>query len=72
MTNLDLKQNIQGQCHFAYYRDSALWYRTETGLIFPVPISDIDQGQFLAVERAAMFMRWIRKHIASLSAEMAD
>ena len=64
--NLDLKDNVKGFSQFEYYRDSALWYRTETGLVFPVPVSEIDQGQFKATEKSLLFMRWIRKYIKSL------
>lgn len=51
---------------FAFYRDNALWYKTECGFEFPVPISDIGNATFLAQDRAILFMRYIRKHIALL------
>ena len=62
--NLDLKENIKGSSSFVYYRDNALWYRTETGLLFPIPLDDIAGTQFLATEKSLILMRWIRKYIA--------
>ncbi len=65
MNNLNLKENVRGNASFAYFRDEALWYRTETGMLFPVPVRDVEGTQVLAVEKALFFMRWIRKYIAS-------
>lgn len=47
--------------HFKYYRDGDLWYETENGFLFPVPISDIGTATFLATDKAILFMRYIRK-----------
>ena len=52
---------------FIHYKDSELWYRTECGFEFPVPISDTGAATFLAADRAMLFMRYIRKHIEMLS-----
>lgn len=52
---------------FIHYRDSELWYRTECGFEFPVPISETGNATFLAKDRAMLFMRYIRKHIEMLS-----
>ena len=51
---------------FAFYRDGELWYETECGFRFPVPISDVGTATFLAEDRAILFMRYIRKQIAAL------
>lgn len=48
---------------FQYYRDSDLWYRTETGFEFPVPIADVGTATFNKEEKALLLMRWIRKHL---------
>jgi hypothetical protein len=50
-----------------HYKDSELWYRTECGFEFPVPIADTGNATFLANDRAILFMRYIRKHIALLA-----
>ena len=45
------------------------WYENEYkgyGFEFPVPINDCGDGTFLAEDKAILFMRYIRKHIAYL------
>jgi hypothetical protein len=51
---------------FAFYRDGDLWYETECGFRFPVPIADAGTATFLAEDRAILFMRYIRKHRATI------
>lgn len=46
---------------FRYYRDGALWYVTETGDLFPVPVEDIGNATFNCVEKAIHLMRYMRK-----------
>lgn len=45
---------------FQHYRQGNLYYKTETGFTFPVPISDAGEATFLAEDRALYFMRYIR------------
>lgn len=49
--------------NFSFYRDSNLWYKTDNGYEFPVPISDIGSATFLAQDKTILFMRYIRKHV---------
>lgn len=64
-----MKEHIQGYCRFEYYKDSALWYRTEsTNLIFPVPIEDIGTATFSSQEKGLLLMRYIRKWLKTLEA----
>lgn len=56
---------------FTHYRHKELWYKTECGFEFPVPIDDIGDATFLASDRAMLFMRYIRKHIDHLNAAKA-
>jgi hypothetical protein len=49
---------------FAFYRDGNLWYDTECGFRFPVPLSEAGTATFLAEDRAMLFMRYIRKQLA--------
>ena len=42
---------------FAFYRDHQLFYQTECGFEFPVPIDDIGNATFLAEDKAILFMR---------------
>lgn len=51
---------------FVEYKHKELWYVTETGFEFPVPIEDTGDGIFLAEDRAIFFLRYIRKHIKLL------
>jgi len=48
---------------FKFYRDGNLWYSTECGFEFPVPIADIGNATFLNQDKAILFMRYIRKHL---------
>ena len=57
---------------FQFYRDGQLWYETECGFEFPVPISEAGTATFLAQDRAILFMRYIRKHIECLKTSMEE
>ena len=48
---------------FKFYKENELFYSTEDGFIFPVPISDIGNATFLAEDKAPLFMRYIRKEM---------
>lgn len=52
---------------FSFYRNGELWYNTECGFEFPVPISDVGDACFLAEDKAILFMRYIRKHITTIN-----
>ena len=60
-----IKDHIKGKVKFKFYRDGSLYYQTETGLEFPVPISDIGNATFLNEDKAILFMRYIRKYLES-------
>jgi hypothetical protein len=64
MQTLKEMVNNHQKVRFQYYRDHELWYATEGGFEFPVPIDDTGTGIFKAEDRAIRFMRWIRKQIA--------
>jgi hypothetical protein len=49
--------------HFQFYRQKELWYKTECGFEFPVPIDDTGDGVFLNEDKAILFMRYIRRHL---------
>ncbi len=68
-----LKEMVKDQkkVRFSFYRDSDLWYKTECGFEFPVPISEAGTATFLAEDKAILFMRYIRKHIEMLEKEKA-
>jgi hypothetical protein len=60
--------NNNQKVRFAFYRDGELWYETECGFRFPVPITDAGTATFLVEDRAILFMRYIRKQMAALDA----
>jgi hypothetical protein len=64
---MTLKDHIKGEATFSYYRDGNLWYTTESGFLFPVPITDTQNATFLAKDKAIFFMRYIRKFIEETS-----
>jgi len=62
---MTLKELVKGKnVRFRFYRDGELWYGTDDGFEFPVPISDTGTGIFKAEDGAIVYMRWIRKHLA--------
>jgi len=64
----DIKDMVKGSkvVNFVRYYDGDLWYRTECGFDFPVPILDIGNATFEAQDKAMLFMRYIRKHIKTV------
>ena len=62
----DVKEHVRGQVKFKHYKDGNLYYETDSGLLFPVPIEDIGNATFLAEDKAMLFMRYIKRHIKTL------
>ncbi len=63
----DIKSMVKDgkKAKFIHYRHSELWYETECGFQFAVPVEDIGEATFLAEYKAMMLMRYIRKRIAT-------
>lgn len=59
----ELKEEIKGKVYFVSLKNQELWYRTESGMEFPISLKDSEGGIFLAEDKASLFMRWIRKRI---------
>lgn len=55
--------NSKKDVRFTHYYKGNLWYQTEDGFEFPVPIEDIGDAVFRSVDSAPLFMRYIRKHL---------
>ena len=53
--------------YFSFYKDGDLWYRHEDDFKFPVPVSDVDTATMLSEDKAMLFMRYMRKHIAVIN-----
>jgi len=70
MKIIDLVKNQK--VHFDFYRDGEMWYKTDSGFIFPVSIKDtkeIGNATFLRDDKAIFFMRYIRKYKEELDNE---
>ena len=63
---MTLKELIQGNSNFQYYRDSTLWYSTENGNFL---FSDIGNATFSHTEKSLLMMRYIRKHLNTINME---
>lgn len=48
--------------YFHHYQNSELWYSTECGFMFPVPVADTGNAEFKQEDKAMFFMRWIRQY----------
>ena len=64
----DLKTMIKDnrQVSFVRYKGGELWYATEDGFEFPVPVADVGGATMLAKDKALLFMRYLRRHLAML------
>ena len=68
-TTMEYKMNIKNivsngkKVTFLKYQNDELWYITEDGFEFPVPLDDTGNASFNSSDKALIFMRWIRKHI---------
>ena len=62
---MNTKNLVKGTTvRFLYYKNKELWYSVlGKDFDFPVPISDTQEGVFLAEDKGMTFMRYIRKHI---------
>lgn len=62
---MNLKDMVKDKkrVRFQFYKDANLWYVTECGFEFPVPISDIGTATFMAEDKALLFMRYIKPQI---------
>ena len=57
--NYDIKSMVRDgkKVTFLFYKQNELWYKTECGFLFSVPISDIGNAMFLKQDKAILFMR---------------
>ena len=67
---ISIKEMVENKSvKFQYFREGELWYATEDGFKFPVPIADVGTGVFNAEDRAILFMRWIRKQREAIDSQ---
>jgi len=73
---MNIKDLVKGQmARFEYYRDGELWYKTDGGFMFPVPISDkkeVGNATFMAEYKAITLMRYIRKYKEEMDKEATE
>jgi len=67
MTNLDKILNDNESVRFMFFLSGKLWYRTESGFKFPVPIKGSAQSVFLNEDRAKRFYPYIKAHAEKLN-----
>lgn len=60
---MSIKELIKGRVNFQYFRKGNLYYQTESGFLFPVPVEDTGDATFSKEDKASFFMRWIRKEL---------
>jgi hypothetical protein len=67
-----IKQMVENnqKVRFRFYRDGHLWYATECGFEFPVPVAEAGTATFLAEDKAILFMRYIRRYMEFLKKSM--
>ena len=65
----DLKERVIGdkKVRFSHYKQGNLYYKAENGFEFPVPVSDTGDAEFMAEDKALLFMRWIRQHLITVT-----
>jgi len=64
---MNIKEMVKDKTvKFSFYKEGELWYTTECGFEFPVPISDTGTGIFNSEDKALLYMRWIRKQIKAI------
>ena len=65
MQKRNLKELVQPgkMVTFVKYRKGNLYYKTDCGFEFPVPVSDLGDAYCNATEKASMYMRYMRKHL---------
>ena len=65
---MKLTELVKGKsATFEQYRDGLLWYITDDGFAFPVPISDIGEATTVKrVEKASLFMKYIKLQMKEL------
>jgi len=67
MKEYNVKEMVMGKkVTLSHYQKMNLWYVTECGFEFPVPIEDTGDARFETEDKATFFMRWINAHIKSI------
>ena len=72
MPSLNIVDHVRDnqKVHFKFYRMGILYYETDKGLLFEIPISDTGSGSFNVEDKAINYMRWIRPQIEKIKKEL--
>lgn len=62
---MSVTEYLKGKVKFEFYRKGELYYRTENGFQFRVPVEDTGDGIFLNEDKAMMFLRYIKKELSN-------
>lgn len=67
---MDIKELYKSQeaATFQYFQEGQFWYQTDSGFLFPVPLEDFSTARLLGKDKATLFVRYIRKHLADIEA----
>ncbi len=65
---LSIKEMVAGKSvKLMHFCQDELWYVTEDGFEFPVPLSETGSAKWLPEDKAILFMRYIKKHVDFLA-----
>lgn len=67
--HIDIKRAVSDNrsVEFLHYTQGNLYYQTEFGEVFPVPIEDCGEAYFNKIDKAILFMRYMRKFNKSIA-----
>ena len=63
MTTIQDMVSANKQVSFIRYQDGALWYITDDGFEFPVPVADIGNATLWTRDNALLFVRHMINHL---------
>lgn len=63
MTTIADMVGANQQVSFIRYQDGALWYITDDGFEFPVPVADIGNATLWTRDNALLFVRHMLRHL---------
>lgn len=55
-----LVATLKTLCKLDFYRDGNLYYITDTGFRFTVPVSEVGNGTCLVADRTITYMKWVK------------
>lgn len=69
---IKLSDHYKGEAYFRRYQDGNLWYITEAGFEFPIPVADLQGTQVKSIEKAIFLLRWMRRHADIINEVTSD